>query len=182
MERRQVSGKEGSSSSGSLCTGATGGCANQAWQQHTGLAWLVASVLWCSSHPKRCGIVAAIRLLLLHPWPPTAALCCLFISHLLPAPKHAELLINARTPEQYTAAGEALSAVSAPLSAMAKLLAQPAADAAAARALLAQLVVHLRELDVAQGGGHTRAADVLALYAATQVRAGGSRRVQGGCS
>jgi hypothetical protein len=56
------------------------------------------------------------------------------------------------------------------MSAIASLLARPAADADAARALLAQLVVHLRELDVAQGGGHTRTADVLALYAATQVR------------
>lgn len=83
--------------------------------------------------------------------------------------QHAELLISARTPEQYTAVGQALASVSAPLAAMSTLLAQPAADPAAARALLAQLVVHLRELDVSQGGGHTRTADVLALYAATQV-------------
>jgi hypothetical protein len=83
--------------------------------------------------------------------------------------QHAELLISAHSPQQYTAVGEALSAVCGPLAAIATLLGQPAADADSARALLGQVVGHLRELDVAQGGGHTRAADVLALYAATQV-------------
>lgn len=39
----------------------------------------------------------------------------------------------------------------------------------AARQSLRHLVTRLRELDVAVGGGHTRTADVLQLYAATEV-------------
>lgn len=48
-------------------------------------------------------------------------------------PQHAELLAGTRTPQQYVAAGQALAGVSAPLAAIATLLAQPAPDAATAR-------------------------------------------------
>lgn len=78
--------------------------------------------------------------------------------------------MRAHTPQQYTAAAQALAEVCPPMSAMTLLLAKPAADAAAARDLLGQMVGCLRDLDLAQGGGHTRAADVLTLYASTQVR------------
>lgn len=81
----------------------------------------------------------------------------------------AVLLVNAVTPQHFSAASQALSGVCPPLSAAAALLSSPAADAAAARGLLVQLVGLIRQLDLAQGGGHTRAADVLQLYAATQV-------------
>jgi hypothetical protein len=55
---------------------------------------------------------------------------------------------------------------------LAALLAQLGQDvegAAAARQALTHVVSRLRQMDVALGGGHTRAADILQLYAATQV-------------
>lgn len=51
---------------------------------------------------------------------------------------------------------------------LALLVMQPAADAAEARARLMDLANKVRALDVACGGGHTAAADILVLYAFTQ--------------
>jgi hypothetical protein len=52
---------------------------------------------------------------------------------------------------------------------LAEAVLQPAADADDARAKLSGLSAMLRELDAAAGGGHTAAADLIALYAATRV-------------
>lgn len=51
---------------------------------------------------------------------------------------------------------------------LALLVLQPAADAAEGRARLMALAEKVRALDVACGGGHTAAADMLLLYASSQ--------------
>ncbi|CAL8467814.1 g7352 [Coccomyxa elongata] len=51
---------------------------------------------------------------------------------------------------------------------VAVLVTQPAADAAEARSRLMALAEKMRALDVALGGGHTAAADMLLLFASTQ--------------
>lgn len=95
--------------------------------------------------------------------------CCL--RTLLQLQASAIVLSAAALPE-YAASAQLLeTSGQALLAAIMRLLSEPVDSAAAARAALSKMVGLLRQLDVAAGGGHTRCADMLQLYANTQVRA-----------
>jgi hypothetical protein len=75
----------------------------------------------------------------------------------------------AHTNDELTGAAGVLQYKYPLLSALLSQIAQPVSDAAAARAGLLRVVQQLRDIDVAMGGGHTRACDVLHMHALTKV-------------
>jgi hypothetical protein len=84
-------------------------------------------------------------------------------------PQDANLVLAANTPYDFERVAEQLQHSQPMLAALLAQLGQEVEGAAAARQALQHVVSRLREMDVALGGGLTRAADVLQLYAATQV-------------
>jgi hypothetical protein len=81
----------------------------------------------------------------------------------------ANLVMAANTAYDFERVAEQLQHSQPMLAALLAQLGQDVEGAAAARQALTHVVSRLREMDVAMGGGHTRAADILQLYAATQV-------------
>jgi hypothetical protein len=83
--------------------------------------------------------------------------------------QEANLVLAAETAYDFERVAEQLQQSQPMLAALLAQLGQDAEGAAAARQALQHVVSRLRQMDVAMGGGHTRAADILQLYAATQV-------------
>lgn len=98
------------------------------------------------------------------------ASCALAVCLTLWLVQDASLVMAAATPYDFERVAEQLQASQPLLAALLATLGQEVEGAAAARQVLMHVVSRLREMDVALGGGHTRAADVLQLYASTQVR------------
>lgn len=84
----------------------------------------------------------------------------------------AEMVQAASSPDEYKAAAQHLQYSYPLLATLLTQLAQTVTRADAARTELQRVVTQLRDIDIVVGGGHTRAADVLQLYAATQVQVG----------
>lgn len=76
---------------------------------------------------------------------------------------------SASTAEEYQTVAQHLQYSYPLLAAVLTQLGKTVTGATAAREELQRVVTQLRDIDIVMAGGHTRAADVLQLYASTQV-------------